>query len=67
MKIFINNKETEIKDSQKSLDEIISEIKNLPSLYAVALNDKVVSAQDRSTTILRDGDKIMIIKAFYGG
>lgn len=38
-----------------------------PQGIATAVNGTVISATKRETTALADGDKIVIIKAFYGG
>lgn len=34
---------------------------------ATALNGTVIPSAQRAETILKDGDSILIIKAFYGG
>ncbi|MCM1138416.1 MAG: sulfur carrier protein ThiS [Duncaniella sp.] len=42
--------------------------KNIPSKgIAIAVNGRVVPSSERSKYLLRDGDNIVIIKAFYGG
>ncbi|MDE5692825.1 MAG: sulfur carrier protein ThiS [Duncaniella sp.] len=38
-----------------------------PSGIATALNGTVIPADRRQSTPLGEGDKIVIIKAFYGG
>lgn len=38
-----------------------------PGGIATAVNGTVIPATKRPSTILSDGDKIVIIKAFYGG
>lgn len=38
-----------------------------PQGIATAVNGKVIPSTQRETTRLYDGDKIVIIKAFYGG
>ncbi len=38
-----------------------------PQGIATAVNGCVISAERRNDTILSEGDKIVIIKAFYGG
>lgn len=51
----------------KTLSDVldIKEIK--PQGIATALNGIVIPATKRSVTPLNEGDKIVIIKAFYGG
>lgn len=42
--------------------------KNIPSKgIATAVNGKVVPSSERGKQLLREGDNIVIIKAFYGG
>lgn len=44
------------------------EVKDVkPQGIATAVNGKVIAATMRENTVLSDGDKIVIIKAFYGG
>lgn len=38
-----------------------------PQGIATAVNGTVIAASKRETTVLNEGDKIVIIKAFYGG
>ena len=38
-----------------------------PQGIATAVNGHVIPADMRTSTVLSDGDKIVIIKAFYGG
>ena len=38
-----------------------------PQGIATAINGTVIPAAKRASTTLNDGDKIVIIKAFYGG
>lgn len=50
-----------------SLADALAEKSIEPNGIATALNGKLVPAVRRSETELHDGDKIVIIKAFYGG
>lgn len=66
MTVTVNDLEVTIADGTTLADLIAS--RNLPSTgIAAALNGKLVPAVRRGETILSDGDKIVIIKAFYGG
>lgn len=66
MKIFINDKEFQF-DRSVTLAEALAgcgvELKGI----AVAVNDKVVAQSAHDSTALSDGDRIIVIKAFYGG
>lgn len=67
MKIFINNKEHEVQEGT-SLTTLINGIENLPeSGYAIAVNSDVIPASEREAYIMQPDDKVMIIRAFYGG
>ncbi|MEF9923472.1 MAG: sulfur carrier protein ThiS [Muribaculaceae bacterium] len=67
MNITINNNEREFNDGI-SLTEVIASIENMPTQgYAVAVNNEVVKADERDAYTLKNGDKVMIIRAFYGG
>ena len=66
MKISVNDVALELPEEatlQHALDA--KEIK--PQGIATAVNGTVVPAHLRATKTLADGDKIVIIKAFYGG
>ena len=66
MKIYINDVETILPDGASLADALAT--KQLPaSGIATAINGKVVPAPLREGKKLEEGDKIVIIKAFYGG
>ncbi|MCM1077363.1 MAG: sulfur carrier protein ThiS [Bacteroides sp.] len=66
MKISINRQTVEVTDGATLRDAL--EIKGIkPTAIATAVNGTVVPADKRASTTLSDGDKIVIIKAFYGG
>lgn len=66
MKIKINDKELSIADGSTVGDAIREQ--QIPSEgIAIALNGAVVRKADHDSTVLKDGDTLLIIKAFYGG
>lgn len=66
MKITINGATIELPSGATLLDALNSrDIR--PQGIATAINDHVIPAGRRAGTILNDGDKVVIIKAFYGG
>lgn len=66
MKIYINDVETIMPEGASLSDALAT--KQLPaSGIATAVNGKVVPAPLRASKALEDDDKIVIIKAFYGG
>ena len=67
MKIFVNGKETELKNGNKlfSLLQILS-VEEKRGI-AVALNDEVIQKKNWNETELKPNDKILIIQAAQGG
>lgn len=66
MKISINGQTVEL-HAGATLQEVLDH-KGIPSTgIATAVNQTVVPADRRAATPLREGDDIVIIKAFYGG
>lgn len=66
MNVTINDKPFEVK-SNTTLHEllIVNSIKTQG--IATAVNGNVIPASERDSTILNEGDSIVIIKVFYGG
>lgn len=63
MKIKVNNEEREI-----AVDTNVSAIVGSDTAgTAVAVNGRIVKKPDWETTMLHDGDDMVIIKAAYGG
>lgn len=66
MKISINDVIFELPENSTLQNAL--ELRNIsPQGIATALNGTVIPAAARPTTTLSDGDRIVIIKAFYGG
>lgn len=66
MTVTINDK-AHVFDEGTSLAQAFETL-GLPAMgVATALNGTVIPGPKRAETILSDGDKIVIIKAFYGG
>lgn len=66
MKVTLNSKEFEI-DEGTTLEELLSLAKVRLNGIAVALNSTVVPEAMRGKTLLREGDSVIVITAFYGG
>lgn len=66
MKIKINDKELTLADGATVGDALKAESIRTEGI-AVALNGTVVRKADHGITALKDGDTLLIIKAFYGG
>lgn len=66
MEITINDKAVELPEGS-TLQQAL-ELQGISSTgIATAVNNNVVARDNRSTFVLSQGDKILIIKAFYGG
>ena len=67
MNVIINRQPSTLPDNC-NLTDAIKTVKNIPTKgVAVAVNNDVVTASDWEKTILKDGDTVTIIRAFYGG
>ena len=66
MKVTVNNKAVELPDGA-TLAEALTAVAIEPRGIAVALNDTVVPKDKLVATPLSDSDRILVIKAFYGG
>lgn len=66
MNITINDINISVPDNTTLLEAL--ETKGIPPIgIATAVNGTVIPSGSRAHTLLKDGDKIVIIKAFYGG
>lgn len=66
MQVTINDMTLTLSDGQTLTDAL--EAKDIkPQGIATAINGVVIPATKRGEVTLNDGDKIVIIKAFYGG
>ncbi len=66
MNITINDKKMEVPDNT-SLQGALNLAGIDPEGIATALNGEVVQLVDRDSTILKDGDSVLVIQPFYGG
>lgn len=67
MKVFVNEKEKEIRDGLNVLSFVKELYPDSKGGVAVAVNDGIVRKPDWESHILAEGDKIVIIHAAYGG
>ena len=66
MTVYLNDKPVEVADGITL--EVALETLSIPSTgIATAVNGAVVPNDKRAATVLNHNDKILIIKAFYGG
>lgn len=64
--VHVNNKPYTTEE-ETSVDQFLRLIGVNPDATALALNDMVLPKAKYATKSLKDGDKILLIKAFYGG
>ncbi|MBQ4358605.1 MAG: sulfur carrier protein ThiS [Paludibacteraceae bacterium] len=66
MKIYINQKETEVETGKTVGD--LAKAQNLPENgVAIAVNGKLVQRKDWVDTELKENDAVLIVNAAYGG
>lgn len=66
MEIKINDNPLELPEGA-TLADALTAAGIAPAGIATALNGTVVPSANRASTVLRPGDSVLIIKAFYGG
>ena len=67
MRITLNNREETIDRDEITLAELI-EYKNYKfKLLVTKINGELVRKDDRSTTIVREGDKVVVLHMISGG
>lgn len=67
MNIFFNNTEIELPGAAVSVGELLKS-RGVPAAgIAVAINDKVVRKSEWETTLLSQGDRVIVITAVCGG
>ncbi len=66
MQIFINDTPTECPENI-TITQLLVQQEIQPVNIAVAMDDSVVSKANWDTTVLKDGSRIIIIKAVQGG
>lgn len=66
MNVTVNDVEIELPDNS-TLGSALDARGIASQGIATALNGTLIPAKQRQDTVLSEGDKIIIIKAFYGG
>lgn len=67
MNIFVNNDPVTIDDSRSSISDLISFLELPDKGVAIGVNNKIVKAKDWTAFSLKEGDRVTVIKATYGG
>lgn len=67
MKITLNNREEIVERDSLTIEELI-EYKNYTfKLLVTKINDQLVKKDDRKTTFIKDGDKVVVLHMISGG
>lgn len=66
MQIKINGEIKTIKDNM-TLKEVLEDLDNLPKVFVVELNRKIINKNDYQTTALKDKDSLEIVHFCAGG
>ncbi|MBR4119143.1 MAG: sulfur carrier protein ThiS [Bacteroidales bacterium] len=66
MKIVLNKKEIELKDNS-TITMLIENMSIVTTGIAIAVNNKVIRRNEWQNYILKDNDKVIVIKAVCGG
>lgn len=66
MKIIVNGKVTEVADGL-TVEGLLSQLKIRREYTAVALNREVASKATYAETVLREGDRVEIVRPMGGG
>lgn len=67
MKIFINDTEIDVRGSECSVASLLEEMKMNVTGCAVAINNAIVPFVKWNETVVKEGDKITLIRATQGG
>ena len=67
MRITLNNREETIDKDQMTLAELIEYKKFKFKLLVTKINGELVRKDDRGTTVVSDGDKVVVLHMISGG
>ncbi len=66
MKVLVNGKAVALKE-RSSVKDLIHVLSISNNRIAVAVNNKVVPKEKWASTVLKQGDKVLIVKPIQGG
>jgi len=67
MKIILNNKEEEFAADQLTISELLK-VKNFTfRMLVIKVNGHLVKKSEQTTTIVKDGDDVMVLHLVSGG
>lgn len=65
--IFINSKSEQIPDNVDTVGKVLDHLRIKRQGTGIGLNNHLVAAKDWDNTQVKEGDRVMIISAAYGG
>lgn len=65
--IYINDKLFNFDNDSVNIEEAVSKIENMPNNVVIALNNSIIQKDNWKNTILKNDDKLMIIRIACGG
>ena len=65
--IYINDKLFNFDNDSVNIEEAVSKIENMPNNVVIALNNSIIKKDNWKNTMLKNDDKLMIIKIACGG
>jgi len=66
MEVLVNGKTVELKE-KSSVQDLIHSLSLSNSRVAVAVNNQVIPREKWASTVLKKGDKVLIVKPIQGG
>ncbi|MBE0639009.1 MAG: sulfur carrier protein ThiS [Bacteroidales bacterium] len=67
MKITLNNRPEEIEEDSLTFEELIKKKNFTFKLLVTKLNGSLVKKEDRASTMIRNGDDVMVLHLISGG
>ncbi|MBQ6268681.1 MAG: sulfur carrier protein ThiS [Bacteroidetes bacterium] len=65
--IYINDKLFNFDNDSVNIEEAVSKIENMPNNVVIALNNSIIQKDNWKNTMLKNDDKLMIIRIACGG
>lgn len=65
--IYINDKLFNFANDSVNIEEAVSKIDNMPNNVVIALNNSIIQKDNWKNTMLKNDDKLMIIRIACGG
>ncbi|MBN3036331.1 MAG: sulfur carrier protein ThiS [Bacteroidales bacterium] len=67
MKIILNNREEEVTGNEMTLQQLLDSRNYSFKLLVTKINGKLIRKEDRSTAMIGEGDRVMVLHLISGG